>query len=150
MVAIDTDVLLLAFAFHHDPRQSANTQFLQTVVDRDPMVAIYTVMELLGQMSFNLSAEQLGRWRFWLQERYGLIILHPGTVDRRADEFFQEQFIDQPLVRMQQNRIPFLDALILGLVEQCSEVDVFITWNARHYRGKTPLTVLTPSEYLSL
>jgi hypothetical protein len=71
-------------------------------------------------------------------------------VDRRADEFFQEQFIDQPLVRMQQNRIPFLDALILGLVEQCSEVDVFITWNARHYRGKTPLTVLTPSEYLSL
>ena len=28
MVALDTDVLMLAFAFHHDPRQEANSHFL--------------------------------------------------------------------------------------------------------------------------
>jgi hypothetical protein len=42
----------------------------------------------------------------------------------------------------------FLDGLILGLVEQLAGVDAFVTWNARHYQGKTPLTVLTPAEYI--
>jgi len=31
MVVIDTDVLLLAFAFQNDKRQSANTAFLKRV-----------------------------------------------------------------------------------------------------------------------
>jgi hypothetical protein len=150
MVAIDTDVLLLAYSFHRDPRQEANSRFLQAVTDSSPVVAIYTVMELLGQLSFNMSSERLGRWRLWLRDHYGLIVLHPDTADREAEEFFQHQIIDQPFVRMQEQRIPFLDALILGLIEQCAEVDNFVTWNARHYRGKTSLTVLTPSEYLSL
>jgi hypothetical protein len=149
MVAIDTDVLLLAFAFHRDPRQEANRRFLQIASDRNPAVAIYSVMELLGQLSFNMSAERLGRWRVWLRDHYGLIVLHPDTAERQAEEFFHHQIIDQPLIRMQEKRVPFLDALILGLIEQFAEVDVFVTWNARHYRGKTPLTVLTPSEYLS-
>jgi hypothetical protein len=33
VVAIDTDVLLLAFAFHSDPRQPANTRFLVPFLD---------------------------------------------------------------------------------------------------------------------
>ncbi|HSN78231.1 MAG TPA: hypothetical protein VL334_24430 [Anaerolineae bacterium] len=97
-----------------------------------------------------MSAERLGRWRIWLRDHYGLIVLHPDTADRQAEKFFQHQIIDQPLVRMQEQRIPFLDALILGLIEQFAEVDIFVTWNARNYRGKAPLAVLTPSEYLSL
>ena len=149
MVAIDTDVLLLAFSFHRDPRQEANSQFLRIVSDRNAAVAIYSVMELLGQLSFNMSAERLGRWRMWLRDQYGLIILHPDTANRQAEEFFQHQIVDQPLIRMQEKRIPFLDALLLGLIEQFTEVDVFVTWNVRHFRGKTPLTVLTPSEYLA-
>lgn len=60
MVAIDTDVLLLAFAFHRDQRQMANTAFLAAIQTEDAVVAIYSVMELLGQLSFNLSAEA---WR---------------------------------------------------------------------------------------
>jgi hypothetical protein len=147
MVAIDTDVLLLAFSFHRDPRQEANSRFLQIISDRNPAVAIYSVMELLGQLSFDMSAERLGRWRMWLRDHYGLIVLHPDTADRQAEEFFQHQIIDQPFIRMQEKRIPFLDALILGLIEQSPEVDVFVTWNVRHFRGKTPLTLLTPSEY---
>ncbi|MFZ2362645.1 MAG: hypothetical protein WA040_25110 [Anaerolineae bacterium] len=149
MVAIDTDVLLLAFSYHRDPRQEANSRFLQVVKDRNPAVAIYSVMELLGQLSFNMSAERLGRWRLWLRDEYRLIVLHPDTANRQAEEFFQHQIVDQPLIRMQEKRIPFLDALILGLIEQVTEVDVFVTWNVRHFRAKTLLTVLTPNEYLS-
>jgi len=42
----------------------------------------------------------------------------------------------------------FLDALVLNLVERGQEFSAFVTWNARHFRGKSRLTVLTPSEYL--
>lgn len=68
MVAIDTDVFVLAFAFHHDARQAVNAAFLQTVRQNEPAVPIFVVMELLGQLSFNLSASHLAEWRLWLQD----------------------------------------------------------------------------------
>ena len=53
MVAIDTDVLVLAYAFHRDPRQPANAQFLQAVITAGPATTVYNVMELLGRLPFN-------------------------------------------------------------------------------------------------
>ncbi|MFN8486199.1 MAG: hypothetical protein U0350_01325 [Caldilineaceae bacterium] len=148
-VAIDTDVLVLAFAFHQDPRQTANTRFLEAMRQQTPLVAIYSVLELLGQLSFNLSPTRLAQWPSWLQDRYGLTLLYPETTNLTADAFFRDEFIDRPFARMQQQRVPFLDGLILGLVERVANVECFVTWNARHYRGKTQLNVLTPAEYMA-
>ncbi|MDH7485344.1 MAG: hypothetical protein QHJ81_03615 [Anaerolineae bacterium] len=46
------------------------------------------------------------------------------------------------------SKMAFLDALILYTAEQYPEARAFITWNARHFRGKTSLSVLTPRECL--
>lgn len=89
-VAIDTDVLVLAFAFHQDPRQAANTRFLEAVREQTPLVAIYSVLELLGQLSFNLSPTRLAQWPAWLQDRYGLTLLYPETTNLTADAFFRD------------------------------------------------------------
>ena len=64
MVALDTDVLLLAYAFHNDERQADNSRLLALAQERQPVVAIYTVMELLGQLSFNLPPERLQQWQY--------------------------------------------------------------------------------------
>lgn len=149
MVAIDTDVLLLAFAFRRDPRQEANMHFLQTVRARSPLVAICSVMELLGRLSFNLSAERLAQWPVWLQDYYNLTVLYPAAGDEGAAAFFQQELVERPLDRMRQHPIPFLDALIVLLIEQAPDVEAFVTWNARHFRNKTVLPVLTPAEYLA-
>ena len=69
MVTIDTDVLTLAYAFRRDSRQAANAQFLTVVQADGPATTIYTVMELLGKLSFNLSGERLAQWPSWLQAR---------------------------------------------------------------------------------
>jgi hypothetical protein len=45
---------------------------------------------------------------------------------------------------MQNHGMPFLGALSLNLAEEAPGVTAFVTWNARHYQGKTPVTVLTP------
>lgn len=149
MVALDTDVLVLAFAFQRDARQDANTRFLQAVRDRTPVVAIYSIMEFLGQLSFNLSPERLLQWPVWLQDNYNLTVLYPAADDKDATAFLQRELVDGPLARMGQHPIPFLDALILQLLEGAPGVDAFVTWNARHFRNKTLLPVLTPAEYLA-
>lgn len=149
MVALDTDVLVLAFAFQRDPRQDANTRFLQAVREKTPVVAIYSIMEFLGQLSFNLSPERLLQWPVWLQDRYNLTVLYPAAGDKDAVAFWQRELVDGPLARMHQHPVPFLDTLILQLVEQASSVDAFVTWNARHFRNNTTLPVFTPVEYLA-
>jgi hypothetical protein len=148
MVVIDTDVMLLAFAFHRDPRQEANRRFLEAVQQRGLATPIYAVMELLGQLSFNLSPQRLSEWPIWLQDRYNLTLLHPATAGGDAESFFQAEFIARPFSRMQAYQMPYLDSLILNLVESAADVEAFITWNARHYRGKTTVSVKTPAEYI--
>jgi predicted nucleic acid-binding protein len=147
VVAIDTDVLILAFAFQRDPRQPLNEQFLNQVQNQTPIVAIYTVMELLGKLSFNLSSERLAQWQLWLQERWQLTVIHPRTTDLDTSLFFQQTFVDRPFRKMQEVGISYLDVLILNLIEE-SEADSLVTWNARHFRHKTALPVFTPAEYL--
>ena len=149
MVALDTDVLVLAFAFHHDARQAVNAAFLQTVRQNEPAVPIFVVMELLGQLSFNMSATHLAEWRLWLRDEYGLRVLAPSWNDSTSVErFFQDTFVDRPLTRMRY-RMPYMDALILDVIEEIPHLTAFVSWNARHYRHATQVSVLTPVEYLA-
>ncbi len=149
MVFIDTDVFLPEFAFHRDPRHEANAHFLRSVRDHSPAITVYNLMEILGQLSFNLSAERLAQWRLWLQTAYRLTVLWPDPDQSEAAIFFEREIYEQPLARMQAQRMAFLDALILNLVERVLDARVFVTWNARHFQKKSSLTVLTPVEYLA-
>ena len=147
MVALDTDVLLLAFAFHRDERQADNARCLALVQEHAPVVTIYSVMELLGQLSFNLPSARLRQWPSWLQDRYGLTIVYPPFAEMDAASFFTAEFVERPLDKMQQ-RMPFGDALILNLLETVPGLEDFVTWNTRHFTGKTPLLVVTPAQYI--
>jgi hypothetical protein len=149
MVIIDSDVLLLEFAYHRDSRQDENARFLQMVRHSWPGITIYTLMEVLGQLSFNLSADELIQQPAWLKANYGLSVLWPKPGELAAEDFFRREIHEQPFARMQTHRMSFGDALVLILAENTPNVEVFVTWNARHFKGKTSLPVLTPAEYLT-
>ncbi|PKO20319.1 MAG: hypothetical protein CVU38_20745 [Chloroflexi bacterium HGW-Chloroflexi-1] len=149
MVVIDSDVLLLEFAYHRDPRQDENALFLQTVRHLAPGITIYTLMEVLGQLSFNLSADEFIRRPAWLEANYGLGVLWPKPGELEAEDFFRREIQEQPFARMQAHRMAFGDALVLTLAENTPNIEAFVTWNARHFKGKTLLPVLTPVEYLA-
>jgi predicted nucleic-acid-binding protein len=149
MVILDTDVLLLAFAFQRDSRQPVNTAFLEQVQAKNPAITIYSLMEILGQLSFNLSAERLSAWQSWLVDAYGLTIIWPVDPQDAAASFsFRAEIFERPFERMLAHRAAFMDALILGLAERAPEAEAFVTWNARHFKSKSALKVLTPQEYL--
>lgn len=149
MIAIDTDVLLLAFAFHRDARQSSNNAFLQQAQAAGAATTVYNVMELLGKLSFNLSPEQLDAWQSWLIDAYQLTVIWPVKPDSPIDHLtFRQEFFIRPFTRMKRFKMPFMDALILDLAERTPQVTELVTWNARHFLGKSSLPVLTPDEYL--
>ncbi|MCC7161987.1 MAG: hypothetical protein IT331_05815 [Anaerolineae bacterium] len=151
MVVIDTDVLLLEFAFQNDARQAANTASLKAVQTAEPAITIYNLMELLGQLSFNLAPSKLDNWRTWLLEVYRLSVISPVDMnDPDAVIRFMPEIFEQPYTRMRSRRMGYLDALTLNLAERTLNVSSFVTWNARHFKGKSSLQVLTPQEYLDL
>jgi hypothetical protein len=149
MVIIDTDVLLLAFAFHNDWRQQTNSHFLQAVQTASPAVTIYTLMELLGKLSFNLSTKQLDAWPSWLVDAYQLTIVWPVQPDTAMNyTTFEDEIFARPFARMRAVKMPFLDSLILNLAERTPEAACFVSWNAKHFRDKSTLDVFTPVDYL--
>ena len=103
-------------------------------------------MEVLGQLSFNLSAQTLAGWETWLLGRYRLTVLWPEAGDLDAQEFFTREIYQRPLKRMQASRVAFTDALVLQLAEDKPDVRAIVTWNARHFKDKTSLPVLTPED----
>ncbi len=150
MVVIDTDVMLLAFAFQNDPRQTANTNFLNKIPITEPAITVYNLMEILGQLSFNLSPAKLANWQSWLIDAYQLTVIWPVEPDEQvsAAASFRAEIYDRPLAKIQARRMAFMDALVLNLAERTPEVNLFVTWNARHFKNKSSLAVLTPEEYL--
>ncbi len=149
MVVLDTDIFILEFRFQRDHRYSINKQFLSTIKATGGAITIYSVMEFLGKMSFNVNPDRLMNWRSWLQDAYNLAIIWPEVGDIHADSFICSFLFNRPFERMCRSPIAFVDSLILDLVEQVEEAQVFITWNAKHFMGKTFLTVKTPQEYLA-
>lgn len=150
MVVIDSDVLLLAFAFQRDARQADNTAFLAQVQPANPGITVYNLMEVLAQLSFNLSPTRLAEWESWLIEPYRLTVIWPQARENQtAETFFRAEIFDKPFSKAREQQLAFLDALIIGLAERTPEVECFVTWNARHFKNKSKVSVLTPTEYLA-
>lgn len=148
MVIIDTDVLLLAFTFQTDAHQSENSRFLQDVQTAVPAITIYTLMDLLGKLSFNLAPDRLDQWQSWLIDAYQLEVIWPVAPTTAITYLaWHELLFSRPLNRMKAVKMPYMDALILDLAEQV-QANCFVTWNARHFRGKSSLPIWTPSEFL--
>lgn len=149
MVGIDSDVILIEMRYGRDARHAVNAQFLHAVRAAAPAITIYTLMEVLGQLSFNLSSNKLTEWQTWLIRQYRFAILwpHPGDLD--AHGFMLQEIYQRPMARMQAHRMGFTDALTIEVAERTPDVRAFVTWNARHFRDKTWLPVLTPAEYLA-
>lgn len=150
MVVIDTDVLLLELAYPRDKRFAANAAFLARVAKVDTAITIYNLMELLGQLSFNLAPAHLDAWQTWLIDAYQLTVIWPlDPVDPAASAFFHAEIFERPFARMRAHRMAFMDALILNLAERTPNVEAFVTWNARHFKSKSTLHVYTPEEYVN-
>jgi len=149
VVIIDTDILLTEFRYQRDRKYHINKQFLSIIRTTGGATTVYTLMEFLGSISFNVNSSRLAKWRSWLRDAYNLVIIWPEARGIDADSFVHTLIFEHPFERMCSTPIAFVDSLILDLAEQVEEAETLVTWNAKHFVGRTSLVVKTPEEYLA-
>jgi hypothetical protein len=148
MVAIDSDVFLIDCRYQRDPNYPVNRRFLDELAARqiDRVTTLFNLLEICGVLTFNLNAAQLRAFYASFGQRYGIRILAPQLPERVGQRMIE--LLAGRTLGVVMRRVSFGDALALLTVESHPDVDVFITWNARHFVGRTRLEVITPQEWL--
>ena len=99
-----------------------NARFLTEVKTAAPALTVYNLMEILGVLSFNLSAVQLRAWPDWLKARHSLAILSPELNDTSQQPLFEQIIYHLPLARMTTQPTAFLDTLAIEVAERTPDV----------------------------
>lgn len=144
MIFIDTDIFVIEKLFKNDERYIVTGEFLNSDL-KEKCTSIFNLFELLGIASFNLSKTDLKKLLKGFSEVYDIKILFPETSYESPDAFM-EQLFDNVFEKIIM-KMSFSDALILGVAEEhsCSK---FVTWNVKHFEGRTDIPVKTPEEIL--
>jgi len=141
LIFVDTDVFAIDRLFPKDTRQRRNRQFLEQTSDK--ATSIYNLLELCGIASFTLTPTELTSLFTDFHQQYGLQILYPRILRLSPEGLVQHQIskiFEKICLRMN-----YPDAQILLVAEEynCSEL---VTWNTRHFEGRTHLPVKTPAQ----
>ena len=146
MIFIDTDIFVIEKLFKNDDRYTVTSEFLNRD-SKEKCTSIFNLFELIGIASFNLSTTDLKKLLKGFSEVYNIKILFPETSYESPDAFIEQLFanvFEKIILKMS-----FSDALILSVAEEhsCSK---FVTWNLKHFEGRTDIPVKTPEEMLTL
>ena len=146
MIFIDTDIFVIEKLFKNDDRYTATSEFLNRD-SKEKCTSIFNLFELIGIASFNLSTTDLKKLLKGFSEVYNIKILFPETSYESPDAFIEQLFAN--VFEKINLKMSFSDALILSVAEEhsCSK---FVTWNLKHFEGRTDIPVKTPEEMLTL
>ena len=146
-VLIDTDVFVIDLRYHRDHRYSDNRGFLERVKQGELVgrVSVYSLMEICGILSFNLSPQSLEELFVGFATRYNVAILFP------PDEEEKVCFDPAEIIETMKLRFSFGDGLIAELAQRYkSRFDFFVTWNAVHFVDKLSFRVVTPVQVIGV
>lgn len=144
MIFVDTNVFVIALRYPRDPNAAKNARFLELLGERgDGVTGILNVLETCGILSFNLNRRQLLALYTYFGQRFAVEVLpgdtEAGLVPAGAGD----------LLRQIARRLSFGDALIANSLESwAGDATAFVSWDARHFRGKISPPAITPEEFL--
>ena len=147
MVLLDTNIFVIDRFFKRDERYEVNQKFIQNLADIEASFSIFSLIELCGIASFNLSGSELEKWLLRFERVYRIRILPPKTETLSFFEDWFAGFLDGLFKRIRR-KMSYGDAVLLKEAEDY-QVASIITWNKKHFESKTQIEVLTPAELLS-
>jgi predicted nucleic acid-binding protein len=146
MVLLDTNVFVIDRFFPRDDRYEVNKRFITLLPEIEAGFCLFSLFELYGISSFNLSPEELQRWSYHFDEVYNVEILEPlGLHTALAADWFA-RFSHQTL-NLFTRQLTWGDAVIVKAAEDYG-AEAIITWNKKHFEDRAAIKVLTPEEYL--
>ena len=147
MILLDTNVFVIDRFFPRDARLEQNRRLVTIFPRLSVGFSIFSLLELCGISSFNLSTQELRRWMYTFEETYSVEILHLQATKEDSAEFWLASFITSLFERIEK-RVTLGDAFVLQTAEEF-QVETLITWNQREFTDRTTLPVLTPVEFLA-
>jgi predicted nucleic acid-binding protein len=145
LTLVDSNIFLIDRFFKRDAQFPENKKFVEGLKQIDAYFSIFTLLELCGIASFNLSPDELRLWFFDFPTVYNVKILEP-SFDRNISG---GELFDSFLMRLFdeiERKATLVDALILKEIKS-HNVKTLVTWNKRHFEHRTDIEVLTPAEF---
>ena len=147
MVLLDTNIFVIDRFFPRDANYAANRAFILRLQTIDCGFSIFSLFDLCGLASFNLSPVELRRWSYDFRRIYGVKILEPLRISKAsAAEWFAD--FSRSMFSLFERKISWGDAVLLQTAEDY-DAEMILTWNKRHFEGRTGIKVFTPDEYLN-
>lgn len=148
MVFLDSNIFIIDRFFPRDKNYSMNKKFLERLgeVKKEAFLPFYTLLEICGVTSFNLSIEEQKRWLYSFSEVYSVTILDPFE-STTENQTISEYFLG--LTPYILKKMTIGDAIFLKEAEMYKAMAI-ITWNKKHFMGRTNISVYNPGEYIPL
>lgn len=144
MIILDTDVLALYHFFTTDPRHTLTASFMEETRDAERGTTLYNLLELAGILSSAGKPDVARKMIETYATASDMTLLYPILSTNSPELFFADYTAE--LMDYMERGLRYGDAKILWVAES-NEASTLITWNTRHYSGKTPMDVLTPEDY---
>lgn len=142
MIALDTDVLAIYHIFRNDQRYHPTRKLFDKLGNQTKAVTIFNLLE------FSTAArkeDSVTVFHKYLSAEDTKILFPQFLAEGETD--FWATLVSECLSRIQKG-IRLGDAVILWTLETNDTIDTLITWNTKHFKGKTFINVLTPPEFL--
>jgi hypothetical protein len=146
MILLDSNLFVIDRFFPRDTHYPANHAFLQALSTLEASLSVFTLVELCGIASFNLTTKELRTWLFDFPQIYSVRILDPWGIGIEPSQVWCGRFVIELMGNIER-KMTFGDAVLLHEAEQYA-VEALITWNTKDFVRRTTIPVLTPTAYL--
>jgi hypothetical protein len=145
LTVIDTPVFIIDLRYKRDRHFSSNRAFLDRIAKEGRAVTtIFNLLEVCGILSFNLNEEQLKELFHYFSQHYNVDVLPHSTLESPLPTLKTGDLFD-----VIARKTSFGDALIISAVEKhIPGTASFVSWNARHFKGRLSVPAFTPREFL--
>jgi hypothetical protein len=146
VIVLDADVLIVDLVYPNDPNYPANRRFLDCIEANgiDSRITTQGLLEVVGKRSYNTPVAGIGLLPGILLATYHLApVPDPATVPEYAGCTYDE------VVTQIAQQMSLGDAVMaVQIAKFAPAATALVTWNAKHFRGKLSVPVLTPDEWL--
>jgi hypothetical protein len=146
VIVLDADVLIVDLAYPGDPNYAANRRFLDYIEANgiDSRITTQGLLEVVGKRSYNTPVAGVSLLPGVLLATYHLTAVpEPASVPEYAGCAYDE-------VVAQIARQMSLGGAVMAVqvAKFAPAAAALVTWNAKHFRGKLSVPVMTPDEWL--
>lgn len=146
MILVDADLLWIDLAAANDTRFPTNRLALDTIRGRNLPAGITSqaLLEVVGKRSYGTPVADIPKLPTDLLMQYGLTVV-PDMVSVPYAGCSFDDVVQQMVTKMSLG-----DAVqAIQIRRYAANATVLLTWNAKHFVGKLPVPVMTPTDWLA-